>query len=89
VNFATATVAAQMELGFGGASYTVTGNGQFRQAGQAQAVIVPAAASGTGIPAVLNGVFSGAGAYRAGLAYGVVGNPTLGNVNGAAVFQKN
>ena len=87
VNFNAATVAAQLNLGFGGSNYTVNGNGQFRQAGQAAAVIVPVAGA-TGIQAVINGVFSGPNAYRAGLAYGVINNTTLGNVNGAAVFQK-
>ena len=87
VNFNVATVAAQLNLGFGGNNYTVNGNGQFRQAGQAAAVIVPTGGA-TGISAVINGVFSGPAAYRAGLAYGIVNNATLGNVNGAAVFQK-
>ncbi|WPB57463.1 FecR family protein [Xylophilus sp. GOD-11R] len=88
VNFGSGTLSTQLDLGFGGASYTVGGNGQFRQTGLPAATIVPAAASGVAIPAVINGIFSGAGALRAGLTYSVTANPVLGNVNGAAVFQR-
>ena len=89
-NFTNATVGTVLNLGFGTATYTVGGTGQFRQPGNDAAVIVPGTGSnGAPIAAVINGVFSGANATRAGITYSVTGSPlTTGNINGAAVFQK-
>ena len=86
-NFSTGRIGALMSLTFGGTTFNVGGTGLFRQAGSPAAVIVPGTGSnGAPYAAVLNGVFSGAGAARAGITYNV--NLPVGNVNGAAVFQK-
>ncbi|KQM71128.1 hypothetical protein ASE76_07865 [Xylophilus sp. Leaf220] len=89
-DFTAGTVGTVLNLGFGGNSYTVGGTGQFRQPGSDAAIIVPGSGSnGAPIAAVINGVFSGPNAYRAGITYSVTGTPaTTGIINGAAVFQK-
>ncbi|MGF6528067.1 hypothetical protein [Variovorax sp. PvP013] len=90
-NFTNATVGTLLNLGFGNTTYTVGGTGQFRQpGGYDAAIIVPGTGSnGAPIAAVINGVFSGANAYRAGIAYSFTGSSsTIGVVNGAAVFQR-
>ena len=89
-DFTSATVGTVLNLGFGNTSYTVGGTGQFRQPGNDAAIIVPGTGSnGAPIAAVINGVFSGPDAYRAGITYSVTGSQaTTGNINGAAVFQK-
>ena len=89
-DFTNATVGTVLNLGFTGVSYTVGGTGQFRQAGNDAAIIVPGTGSnGAPIAAVINGVFSGANATRAGITYNVNGGLlTTGIINGAAVFQK-
>ena len=89
-DFTNATVGTVLNLGFGTANYTVGGIGKFRQPGNDSAIIVPGTGSnGAPIAAVINGVFSGANAIRAGITYSVTGSTlTTGNINGAAVFQK-
>ncbi len=89
-NFTNATVGTVLNLGFGNTTYTVGGTGQFRQPGNDAAIIVPGTGSnGAPIAAVINGVFSGANAIRAGITYSVNGGfLTTGVINGAAVFQK-